>query len=604
VPPPSIACVALAALALGARAESAPQDGRLRLPILRFLDAMPPALPDGLAWGRHVRIGDEERLALTSLETNGHPAPPLAARDVVSRWFDVPADARLDFAIGVELPPRVAPPTAVEFRVIAEDGARETVVDQRVYDPRDVSQDRVWRDASVDLSALAGRTIRLRLSTRAADGASAGSALPVWGDPVVSAPRASGALNVVLVSLDTLRAKSVGAYGSRRPTTPALDELVGAAGTIFEAAYTTVPHTLPAHLGMFTGRYLRNLGGVNPLRALGPDIPTLPERMRAAGYATAAFTEDGYIVPRLGFRRGFAQFRENTSPDMTMPLGHSARTFRAGVDWLARHRDRPAFLFLHTYEVHEPYTPPPPYDTVFAPGGGPETVPVAELLRYEQEARYLDDELRALVESIDALGLGTRTLLVVTADHGEEFMEHGQTRHCWHLFEESIHVPFMMRLPGVVPAGLRIDTPVSLVDVAPTILDLVGAPPMEGTDGVSLVPLLLGARLPDWRLAVFSEARSSLSAPSVDLVSARLGNTRCTLQMRRGTAFCYDLTRDPEEAVPLGTHDSRAAAARAAASTYVDLLTSGPRSDSELAAPDPTSDSDRAEKLRALGYVQ
>jgi arylsulfatase A-like enzyme len=599
----TISIVALALLALArvpARAEGAPRDTRLRFPVLRLADAPPASLPEGLVWGQHVRIADEERLVLTSLAPNDHSVPPLDARDVVSAAFEVPLEARLDFAIGVEGRAR----TPVEFRVIAEGDAGATVLDRRVYDRRDMPKDRGWREASVDLSALAGRTIRLRFSTGLPEGTTVAPSLPVWADPVVSAPRASDALDVVLVSLDTLRAKSVGAYGAVRPTTPALDELVGAAGTIFDAAYTTVPHTLPSHLSLFTGRYLRNLGEASPLRALAPDIPTLPERMRAAGYATAAFTEDGYVIPRIGFRRGFAEFRENTSPDLRMPLGHSARTFRDGVEWLARHRDRPAFLFLHTYEVHEPYTPPAPYDTVFEPDRGPDTVVPAELLRYEQEARYLDDQLRALVESIDALGLATRTLLVVLADHGEEFMEHGQTRHCWQLFEETIHVPFMMRLPGVVPAGLRIDTPVSLVDVAPTILDLVGAPPIEGTDGVSLVPLLSGSSLPDWRTAVFSEAKSSLSAPSVDLVSARAGNVRCTLRMRRGTNLCYDLTRDPEEAVPLGTHDPRGATARTEALTYADLLTAGAPSNPDLAAPNPPMDPDRAEKLRALGYAE
>jgi arylsulfatase A-like enzyme len=561
-------------------------------------------LPNGLVWGRHVRIASEERLTLTSRAPDSRLVPPLDTRDVVSPPFDVPAEAQLDLAIGIEAAARRADAPAIEFRVAVDADGGSVVLERRVYDPPDTQRDRPWIDVRVDLSAFAGRTIRLRLSTARADGVAPGTSLPVWADPVVSAPRVTHALDVVIVSLDTLRARSVSAYGAARPTTPALDLLVGAAGAIFDAAYTTVPHTLPAHLSLFTGRYLRNLGGASPLQELAADIPTLPERMRAAGYATAAFTEDGYVVPRIGFRRGFAEYRENTSPDLRMPVGHSARTFRDGVDWLARHRDRPAFLFLHTYEVHEPYAPPAPYDTVFEPSRGPDTVWQAELLRYEQEARYLDDQLRALVESIDALGLGARTLLVVLSDHGEEFMEHGQTRHSWHLFEETIHVPLMMRLPGVVPAGLRIETPVSLVDVAPTILDLVGAAPIAGTDGVSLVPLLVGSSLPEWRHAVFSEAKSALSAPSVDLVSARAGTIRCTLRLHRDTTLCYDLTRDPEEVSPLGTHDQRCAAARAEARAYAALLEAGPATNPDLAAPAMPDDPERARKLRALGYAE
>jgi arylsulfatase A-like enzyme len=596
-----VVALALAVAPGLAGGEAPPRDDRLRLPVVRLLETAPPALPEGLVWGRYVRIADEERPALTSHSSSQTLVPPLDARDVVSAPFDVPAEARLDVAIGVEETAPSTEATPIEFRVVAESAEGTSVLDRRTYDPR--AEDRRWRDVRIDLSSVAGRTVRLRLSTVALDAAPPGGSLPVWADPVVSAPKAGAPLNVVVVSLDTLRAKSVSAYGAARRTTPALDEVVGGAGTIFDAAYTSVPHTLWGHLAVFTGRYLRNLNGTSPLRDLPPDIPTLTERLRAAGYTTAAITEDGFIIPRIGFRRGFSEYRENTSPDMRLPLGQSAKTFREGVAWLARHRDQPVFLFLHTYEVHEPYLPPPPYDTAFEPGAGPETVPAVELLRYEQEARHLDDELRGLVESIDALGLATRTLLVVLADHGEEFMEHGQTRHSWQLYEESIHVPLMMRLPGIVPVGLRIATPVSLVDVAPTILDVVGAPPISGVDGVSLLPLLAGRPLPDWRRAVFSEAMSSRQSSGIDLVSARVGQVRCTLRTRSGSTLCYDLTRDPEETAPLGPIDRRSAAARSEAAAYADLLAHAPPNPS-LAAPAPSTDPGRAEKLRALGYVE
>src|SRR5262249_35764260 len=142
-----------------------------------------------------------------------------------------------------------------------------------------------------------------------------------------------------------------------------------------------------------------------------------------------------------------------------------------------------------------------------------------ERLRYEQEARYLDDEVLALLDAIDGLGLGVRTLVVVMGDHGEEFLEHGQRKHGFDLYDETTHVPLMMRLPGITPPGLRVAPPVSLVDVAPTILDLVGAAPLVGIDGVSLRPLLEGASHGWSRRAVFAEAYSSLLAKSSDLMS-------------------------------------------------------------------------------------
>jgi arylsulfatase A-like enzyme len=598
-----LASAVLASVAAGAGPDPG---GRLKFPVLRLVDAPPATLPDGIVWGGYVKIADEERLTLGSLVPAARfprGVTTVAAPAVLTEPFEVPPGAVLTFGIGVDArgPGPDAPP--IEFRIDADTTATSEVLFRGVYDPGDGAERR-WRDERVDLSAHAGRTIRLRLSTTPGTSSLPGPRLPVWADPVVSAPRTTHVPNVVIVSLDTLRARSVGAYGAARPTTPALDGMVGVAGTVFEAAYTTAPHTLPAHLSLFTGRYPRNLGGANPLRPLAADVPTLTERLRAAGYATAAFTEDGYVIPSVGFRRGFSHYRERTSPERGLPTGESAQTFRDGVDWLSRHRDRPTFLFLHTYDVHDPYLPPPPYDAAFEPQLGPDSVPEAELLRYEQEARYLDDELRALVESIDALGLGTRTLLVVLSDHGEEFMEHGQTRHCFQLYEETIHVPLVMRLPGVVPAGRRIETPVSLVDVAPTVLDLVGAPPIEGIDGVSLVPLLQGRALPAWRRAVFSETLSSLRAGTVDLVSARSGHVRCTYETRRSRARCFDLARDPEERTLLSPLETLHASARAEAVAYAAQLGTGAGANPQLLVPAPPPEPDRLEKLRALGYVQ
>src|SRR5262249_43604643 len=160
-------------------------------------------------------------------------------------------------------------------------------------------------------------------------------------DPVVLAPAPAHAPSVVLVSLDTLRARSVGTYGAERPTTPRLDAL-GTEGVVFDAAYTSAPHTLPAHVTIFTGRYLRTHGVRSPLVAIGREGDTLTEHLRAKGYDTAAFTEDGFVVPGVGIQRGFATYHENTSPNVHEPLGQAATTFRAGVDWLSHHRDHPA----------------------------------------------------------------------------------------------------------------------------------------------------------------------------------------------------------------------------------------------------------------------
>ena len=535
------------------------------------------------------------------------PVAALDVRDVVGAPVVVPAGAVATVGMGIDEAASAGDAAPVEFRVAVVEGSRETIVHRTVLDPARRMEDRRWADARIDLGPFAGRSVALVLRTAPADAGRTGTSLPVWADPVVLAPRATHAPNVILISLDTLRAKSVSAYRSPRPTTPHLDRLVGETGTVFDAAYTTAPHTLPAHLSTFTGFYARGLSGVNPIVPLPRHIATLPEQLRAAGYATAAVTEDGFVIPRTGFRRGFASYRENTSPDLHEPLGQSAKTFRAAADWLAAHRDRPTFLFVHTYEVHYPYTPVPPYDTAFATeedAGDDENA--RELLRYEQEARYLDDELHAFLDAVDGLGLGTRTLLVVMADHGEEFHEHGSKRHGLQLYTEALHVPLMMRFPGVVPAGQRIATPVSLVDVAPTILDVVGAPALIGVDGESLLPLLAGGSLSERRQAVFSEAASALLA-GIDLLSVQMPGIHCIYRTRQGTSQCFDTELDPAERTPIVGADPRVEAVRAEAVRYWSLRRAAPAAsvpDELVRELSKDADLERLQKLRSLGYVE
>jgi arylsulfatase A-like enzyme len=540
------------------------------------------------------------------LTTTFSATPDLDARDVLSPPITVPRGGVLAAGLGIEELDWTTDACAVEFRVGVIAGEQETILHRTVVDPVRRAEDRRWVDVNVDLSTFAGRTVRLRLATAPADAARPGTSLPVWADPVVLAPSAAERPNVILVSLDTLRAKSVSTYGSPRATTPHLDELVAGAGTVFEQAFTTAPHTLPAHLSAFTSLYVRSLGPMGPLSQLPSDVVTLPERLRAAGYDTGAFTEDGFVVPGVGFRRGFATYRENTSPNLHEPLGQSAKTFRDAIDWLAPRRDRPTFLFAHTYEVHFPYTPAPPYDGAFGSAAELSDETAVELLRYEQEARHLDDELRAFLDAVDALGLGRRTLLVVMADHGEEFLEHGQKRHGLQLYDESIRVPLLMRFPDVVPAGLRVATPVSLVDVAPTILDLVGAPALIGADGESLVPLFHGASLSEHRRAVFSEATSSLRVP-IDLLSVHLPGLHCIYRTRSGTSECYDVVADPEERHPVGGDRAGLDVSRSEAIAYWSLRRTAPAPTGpwELVRELSKSDDDaRLEKLRALGYVE
>jgi arylsulfatase A-like enzyme len=520
----------------------------------------------------------------------------LESRDVLTAPVAIPPAAVLRFAGGVEEAAWTldTAPVALAVAIVGDDGERE--IFRRQLDPAGRPDDRGWFEEEVDLGAFGDTTARLRFTARPAVPGDHRPSLPLWGDPTVlaRAGRRGGAPHVVLVSLDTLRARSVGSYGHDRDTTPNLDALARQ-GVLFEQAITPYPNTLPSHMSLMTGLYPRTHQIRVRAARLGAEYPLLAERLRAGGYMTAAFTEDGLVLATAGFRRGFARYHEDKSEDVEK--GAAPETFRRALDWVRGHTDQPFFLFVHTYQVHAPHTPPEPYRSYFGDAAPVGLLEGGERLSYEQEIRFLDDQLRVLLDGLDALVPPDRFLLVVTADHGEEFFEHGLPRHS-QLYEEVLRVPLVMRWPGVIPAGLRIAAPVSLVDVVPTILELVGRPPLPAAEGVSLVPLLHGppGRSLE-RPAVFAETRR-LNAPD-RIFAGRTATHKCILHAHKEQWKCYDLVQDPEERHPLESQafDSLAGL-RASIERYRGRATDAP-APVNAGIPDPQTE----QRLRALGYV-
>jgi arylsulfatase A-like enzyme len=335
----------------------------------------------------------------------------------------------------------------------------------------------------------------------------------------------------VLISLDTLRADHLGAYGYGRPTSPFLDALAGRA-TLFENAVVALPGTLPSHMSMFTGLYPPE-HGVYPEKSLASAIRTLPEVLHGEGFRTGGHTEGGYVAGRYGFSRGFDEWSDE-SPMVEGPKGlvksrdAVKRTFRLGLEFLRRARRRDAFfLFLHTYSIHDPYDPPeeyrarywsgPPPDGAFPPSGADlaaynlgqrDLVPRAvEYYRalYDAQIRYTDDVLRDFFEGLAGLGLKDSVTVVLTSDHGEEFLEHGKLVH-EQVYPECLHVPLVVLRPGQ-RAGRRVSALVRTIDLAPTLFELAGIPPARWppVSGRSLVPLLRGETGPAERDA-YAEA--------------------------------------------------------------------------------------------------
>ncbi|MCB9882000.1 MAG: sulfatase [Planctomycetes bacterium] len=305
--------------------------------------------------------------------------------------------------------------------------------------------------------------------------------------PSVHEPRPR---NVLLVLIDTLRPDALRCYSSSGVETPTIDRLV-AEGTLFENARSSCSWTLPAHASLFTSLFPTQHGVHSVAERMGTHLPTLAGVLRAEGWRTAAFTEGQYVSPTFGLAHGFDRFQQ-TGIGIE---GDPARVLR----WVDQ-SDAPFFVFFHTLQVHTPYDPPEPYRTQLAGGyrgNLPPKLGWQELARfrdslhgeapreddlayirnlYHAEIAYTDLVLGELLDGLRARGILDETLVIVTSDHGEELFDHGNFGHGGTLYEEQLRIPLIARLPGVFEPSGRITTPVRLVDIAPTVLDVLDRP--------------------------------------------------------------------------------------------------------------------------------
>ena len=359
----------------------------------------------------------------------------------------------------------------------------------------------------------------------------------------------TGPANVLLISVDTLRADHLHCYGYERETSPAIDRLA-AEGVLCERAYSTTSWTLPAHHSMLSGLFVSGHGVCDERlwQVVGiPEGPSehpqrgasLAEVLEADGYDTAGFFTWKYLEERFGFGAGFDTWERVARPiyedpdyaqllasgdtqrleelraehperfDMQLPTAHLA--VDRALDYLDEERAAPFFLFVHLFDVHDDYLPPPPFDERFDPAyNGPldgSRITSADspmqpgmnprdlehlIALYDGEIAWVDSQLQRLLDGLEQRGLAEDTLVVLTSDHGEEFFEHGHKTHRTHLFRESVEVPLVFRFPGRLPAGQRVAGPTGIVDIAPTVARLLGVDPPAGLSGSDLSPILRG----------------------------------------------------------------------------------------------------------------
>ena len=360
-----------------------------------------------------------------------HSVAPLegAFHRLETRAVEVPPDSELRFGVGILKEGWRQGP--VRFALHACEGTACTLLFSEVVDPSEAGGES-WRDHRVSLAGFAGRRLSFRFEEYLLTSDPDSVGLPVWSNPTLYAPvpREEDQPNLLLISLDTLRADHLPSYGYSRDTAPFLDTLARDA-TLFMSSVTAATTTAPSHMTMFTSL----LPSVHAVRSntsfkpLASGVTTLAQALRAAGFETAAATENAAIDPRRGFQRGFDTYMEikNPDPKSVAAQGQIELTLERAATWLAQHRRDRFFFFLHTYQVHGPYDPPAEYEGLFQdPVEGfefPGNVdPVWHPDRYDREIRFTDDQLRDFFGGLAELGLLENTLVVLTSDHGEQFM--------------------------------------------------------------------------------------------------------------------------------------------------------------------------------------
>ena len=396
-----------------------------------------------------------------------------------------------------------------------------------------------------------------------------------------------GPRHVVLITIDTLRADYVGYSGSDKVKTPSLDRL-GQDGVAFTQARSPVPLTLPAHASLLTGAYPPSHGvRVNGRDRLPETSATLADILKEKGYATAAFVGAFVLDRRFGLSQGFDVYDDSMGTDVRLLENVEAERNAGAVasaftEWLRdQHLARPFFAWIHFYDPHAPYEPPEPYRSQYP--NDP----------YAGEVAHTDVALGRVIAELESRGLLEKTLVVVVGDHGEGLGEHGEQSHSVLIYHSTLRVPLLFHAPGLIEAGRTVDSPISTIDVAPTILDYLGLAPALG-QGETLRPWIEGettAERPIYSESLYASAHLGWS----ELRGLERGSFRF---IEAPEPELYDLGKDPAERVNvIQAERARARAMRQELTALVEKLQEG--APTTPGAIDPETEA----RLRSLGYV-
>lgn len=546
-----------------------------------------------------VAVGDAKRKALR-----------VQAPTTLSWYVDVPADASLSFKVGLAS----GKSATASVRVTPDGGARESAFVEQAGGQ--------WKDGVVSLAKWAGRVVRLDL-------VSEGDGVVAWSSPTVLVPEVPLAPppkveNVIVLLIDTLRADKLKVYRpSSRVKTPAIDRLAGE-GAVFTASQSPENWTKPSVASVLTGLYPMTHRTKESESRLPDGVLTLGELFKKQGFSTATFLANGYVSDKFGFNQGWDKY-VNYIRDAKDTRAQNV--LKEAGDWIEQHKDKRFFVYIQTIDPHVPYDPPADYLKQYDPDeytGQISPRKTADQLEqakrnppklvfderdrrrlealHDAEIAYHDDQLAIFLDRLKALGLEQRTLFVVTADHGEEFYDHGSYGHGHTVYQELVHVPLMFRWPGVVEGGKRIGETASTVDIAPTVTAATGIAVPDVMEGVDRTEHLRG-RVPAGPAVAFSDFLD-------DRRAIRAGGWKLILRGLNATLF--DLAHDPGEKTELDAKD------HPIAMRYCRVLLGqflGARDRGDWLNPDPKHaspvfnseatdiDAETKGQLKALGYA-
>lgn len=439
--------------------------------------------------------------------------------------------------------------------------------------------------------------------------------------------------NVLLIGVETLRADHVSCLGYSRNTTPTLDELAEE-GVLFTRAIATSGWTVPSVMSVLTSLYPGIHKTTSSVNRVPEEIHTLAEILKENNYQTAAFISNPSMDKNLGFRDGFDLY-DDFSVGMVIDLDifgneekvdwHLGRSMtskaisNAATNWLKNNREQPFFMFAFFFDPHYDYTPPAPFDRVFDPnymgfvdGRGITSIQTEPARRdlehikalYDGEILYTDGYISKLLDSFREYGILDETLVVVFGDHGDEFFEHGSMAHGHSLYNELIHVPLILRRPGIIPRDREVGALVSQVDIMPTILDYLGIEYSDFMQGGSLKSVIEGHKesLHDIVFAELGAVKDKILAAAI---SEKL---KFILDLRTGDKELFDLEADPNEQVNIYKEKLSADAGKIAIESELNLMLDDNRTKSKKFFGDNLHkvepDEGQLKALKALGYLQ